>query len=152
MKGKRILLVIIIVMLALGTLLVACGSPEPADPDAALAVVAAENETKYTRADLEALGQATAEADGNTYVGVPLADLLRDAGLDPAQLETVTAVASDGFSATYDAEMIQSAGTLVAYALADGALANDEQPFRMVLPGQPGRLNVRMLARIEAAP
>ena len=143
----RNLPLLLTVILAL--LLAACGGPEAISENATLTVVVAENETSYSRADLEALGETNVDADGNTYVGVPLSVLLEDAGLDPAQVDTVSAVASDGFSASYERDMALDAQTIVAYATSDGDLANDEQPFRMVLPDQPGRMNVRMLSRIE---
>lgn len=141
-----------LLLLLLGTLLVACGSQQPADDDAKLMVVAGDSETSYTRADLEALTTTNVEADGATYTGVALADLLREAGATPEDLQTVEAVASDGFSATYEPDLFLNPQTIVAYATLDGDLAEDERPFRMVVPDQPGRMNVRMLARIEAGP
>lgn len=139
-------------LLLLGSLLVACGSQQPADDDATLIVVAGDSETAYTRADLEALATANIETDGATYVGVALVDLLRDAGATPEDLETVEAVATDGFRATYEPDLFLNPQTIVAYATLDGDLAGDERPFRMVVPDQPGRMNVRMLARVEASP
>lgn len=149
---KNNLFILKLLLLSLGVFLVACGSQEPADEGATLTVVAAENEATYTRADLEALGGANVEAEGSTFVGVPLADLLRDAGVEPESLSSVSAVATDDFSASYEPDLFLSPQTIVAYATAEGDLATDEQPFRMVVPDQPGRMNVRMLARIEASP
>lgn len=149
MKQRTIFFTILLTLFVIISL-IGCNAAEPADPDASLTVLVGESEVVYTRAELEALGEATVDADGNTYVGVPLADLLRDAGADPATVAEVTAVASDGFSAAYDSAMILNPDTLVAYGTSEGDLSDDEQPYRMVLPDQPGRMNVRMLARIEA--
>lgn len=148
MKHKvRILTFLLMSMLAV--MLAACSGTEGVSENATLTVVAGENEQSYTRAELEELGAATVDAEGNSYVGVPLSTLLEDAGIDAAGAGTVSAVASDGFSASYEPEMVLDPETIVAYATSDGDLAGDEQPFRMVLPDQPGRMNVRMLARIE---
>jgi DMSO/TMAO reductase YedYZ molybdopterin-dependent catalytic subunit len=136
-------------LLLLCVILASCGSEEPADENATLTVVSGDNETIYSRADLEALSSANLEAEGSTYVGVPLVDLLRDAGVEPEAVSSVSAVATDGFSASYEPDLFLSPQTIVAYATTEGNLATDEQPFRMVVPDQPGRMNVRMLARVE---
>lgn len=152
MKRKTLLYTIVLPVLLLAVLSAcgdaASGGDEPTN-GATLKLVTGGGETDYTREELEALGQVTVEAEGNAYVGVRLADLLQDAGVDPAQLGTVTSVAADGFSAEYDGELVRHSQTIVAYATTEGELAGDEQPFRMVLPEQPGRMNVRMLERIE---
>lgn len=151
---KRYTLILITILtLILATALIGCGAPQPAAQDATLTVIYGESETTYSHSDLQEVGHTTIEAGGVTYVGVPLNDLLQHAGIDdPAALSEVTTVASDGFSAAYAPDLFLSPQTIVAYATTQGDLANDEQPFRMVLPDQPGRMNVRMLARIEAGP
>lgn len=148
---------ITLLTLILIAVLAACSAPQPADPDATLTVTIGENEMAYSRADLQEMDETTVEAEGTAYVGVPLSDLLQDAlasaGVgNPEELSEVTAVASDGYSAAYEPDLFLSPQTIVAYATSEGDLADDEQPFRMVLSDQPGRMNVRMLARIEAAP
>jgi len=85
-------------------------------------------------------------------VGVPLTVLLQDAGIDPAALKIVKAVAVDGFSANYESALFAREDTLVAYARADGPLGDDEGSFRMVLPDQEGKLNPRELVEIIAIP
>lgn len=150
-RYTRILITILTLILA--TTLISCGAPQPAAQDATLAVISGDSETVYSRSELQELGETNVGAGGVTYVGVPLNDLLQHAGVDdPAALSEVTAVASDGFSAAYAPDLFLSPQTIVAYATTQGDLGNDEQPFRMVLPNQPGRMNVRMLARIEAGP
>ena len=79
-------------------------------------------------------------------------DLLRDAGFDPAALKAVKAVASDGYSVNYDPALFQRADVLVAYAQTDGPLPADDGMVRMVIPDAEGKLNVRMLTKIEAVP
>ena len=64
----------------------------------------------------------------------------------------VKAVAADGFSANYDASLFQKADSLVSYAQADGPLSADDGTFRIVMPGQEGKLNVRQLVEIQIIP
>ncbi|NCD20600.1 MAG: hypothetical protein EOL89_11605, partial [Actinobacteria bacterium] len=86
---------------------------------------------------------------GAAYVGVPVEDLVADAGFDPAAVKAVKAVASDGFSVNYDPEQVFADGVVVAYALPDGDMSSEDGTFRMVLPGQEGKLNVRMLTELQ---
>lgn len=146
---KRNLFVLLTLLLAVA--LFACGGEEPAATDAVLTVSGGEVEESYSADDLRALPATTATVEGVTYRGVSLPTLLEDAGFDPEQIATVEAVADDGFSATYEPELFTREDTVVAYERADGDLAGDEQPFRMVLPEQRGRLNVRMLVRLEVS-
>ncbi|HSM57013.1 MAG TPA: molybdopterin-dependent oxidoreductase [Candidatus Sulfomarinibacteraceae bacterium] len=142
---KRLLL--IFALLSLVVVLPACGSETADQGDITpLAVVTGDSEVSYTVQQLQALPAET--VDG--YTGVTLAELLQHAGIDPTPLSSVNAIASDGFSATYEPDLIMAPDTLVAYGHDGGDLPADEQPLRMVLPEQPGRLNVRMLVRLEA--
>lgn len=129
--------------------LFACGGEEPAATDAVLMVSGGDVEETYSAADLRALPATTVTVEGVTYRGASLPALLEDAGFNLGQIATVEAVADDGFSATYEPELFTREDAVVAYERADGDLAGDEQPFRMALPEQPGRLNVRMLVRLE---
>jgi hypothetical protein len=139
-------------LLVLILLISACAPKEPVAPGNTLQVTIGDTHKTYTLARLKALGDAQATFNGATYIGVPLETLLLDAGIDPASLSAVKAVAVDGFSANYDPALFNLPDTLVAYARLDGPLADDEAPFRMVLPDQEGKLNVRMLAEIVALP
>jgi DMSO/TMAO reductase YedYZ molybdopterin-dependent catalytic subunit len=139
-------------LLIVALLFVACGGDDQTAADAQLTVAGGDTEKVYTAADLRNLPATTVEADGTRFDGVVLADLLADAGIDAAAMSTVTATASDDFSATYEPDLFLSPETTVAYGADGGPLPDDAGAFRMVLPGQPGRLNVRMLARIEASP
>jgi len=46
-------------------------------------------------------------------------------------------------------EQVELQNHQVSCGTADGALAGDNGTFRMVLPGEEGKLNVRMLAELE---
>lgn len=141
-----------LVALTLALALAACapGAAEPAAP--VLKVSDGSVEKTFTTDDLKALGESRADFKGVTYVGVTLTVLLENAGIDPAGLTAVKAVASDGFSANYDSALYSREDTLVAYATADGALGEEDGSFRMVLPDQEGKLNPRDLVEIIAIP
>lgn len=151
MKKISFLLLVIAVLVGACSQAAPEGSSAP-DSGAAAAVLTVKGgdlEKTYSVEDLQALGAAQAEFKGVTYTGVQLTGLLSDAGFDPAQIKAVKAVASDGFSANYEPELFNKADTIVAYANADGDLPADDGLFRMVLPDQEGRLNVRQLVEIQ---
>ncbi|MCA9978036.1 MAG: molybdopterin-dependent oxidoreductase, partial [Anaerolineales bacterium] len=64
-------------------------------------------------------------------------------------LKAVKAVAADGYTVNYDLSQIEKPDVLVAYAQADGPLTEEDGAFRMVLPEEEGKLNVRMLVEIQ---
>jgi DMSO/TMAO reductase YedYZ molybdopterin-dependent catalytic subunit len=134
----------------------ACGAQEPAilqqeiPSGDELVVSFGELERIYTRENLEALGPVEVDNGEAVYVGVPLNALLVDAGIDPAAITQVEVTAIDGFSSTYDADIFTADTTIVAYARIDGPLAANEGNFRMVVPGQAGSMNARLVVRIEA--
>jgi hypothetical protein len=144
-------------MLALSLLLLsACAAPATpaAQGDAPAAgqslVVSGDGVTKaFTRADLEALTVTQAAFKDVTYKGVAVSALVQAAGFDPAQVKAIKAVAVDGFTVNYDPSQVLVDGVIVAYARADGDLAEEDGAFRMVLPGAEGKLNVRMLAELQ---
>ena len=107
---------------------------------------------RYTKHDLQTLNTTQASFLEVNYVGVSLAALLRDAGFDPEKIKAVKAIAVDGFSANYDPELVNKSDTVVAYDRAEGPLAEGEAPYRMVLPGQEGKLNVRQMIEIQVIP
>lgn len=142
---QKIALFILIISL----LLAGCAPTTPAEPAAALIVSGGSTEKSYTSEQLESLEVEQVTFNDIAFVGVPLSVLLTDAGFDLAQIKAVKAVASDGFSANFEAALFQKADTLVSYAQADGPLSADDGSFRMVLPGQEGKLNVRQLVEIQ---
>jgi DMSO/TMAO reductase YedYZ molybdopterin-dependent catalytic subunit len=140
-----------LVLLVLAFLLAACAGNTAAPAEmAVLKVSDGTVEKTYTVDDLRALGESQAVFKEVTYVGVPLTLLLQDAGIDPAGLLAVKAVAADGFTANYEPALFMKEDTLVAYARLDGPLAEEDGAFRMVLPDQEGKLNPRMLTEIIA--
>ena len=143
---------ILFTLLTLALVVSAC-VPKAVGPSGnTLQVTIGETQKTYTQDMLKALGDTQAAFKDVIYVGVPLTTLLSDAGIDPVGLSAVKAVAVDGFSANYDPALFNLPDTLVAYARLDGPLAEDEAPFRMVMPDQEGKLNVRMLVEIVALP
>lgn len=147
---KRVLLFVVVLVLAL----TAC-APKAEQPAGGAAVLKVSDGTvskEYTVADLQSLAVMKATFKGVTYVGVSLPVLLQDAGIDWADLSAVKAIASDGFSANYDAATFGAADTIVAYATVDGPLAVEDGMFRIVLPNGEGKQNVRMLVEIIAIP
>lgn len=145
---KRFLLFVIVFALTLS----ACAPKAEAPAGDVLKVSDGTVSKTYTVADLQALGATQASFNGVTYVGVTLTALLQDAGIDPTDLTAVKAVASDGFTVNYDASLYAKEDTIVAYATVDGPMIADDGIFRMVLPDQEGKLNVRQLVEIVAFP
>lgn len=145
---KRILLVALAFALALS----ACATKPQESAGALLKVSSGNIEKIYTVSDLKSLGEAQVVFRDVTYVGIPMTVLLQDAGIDPASLTVVKAVAVDGFTANYEASLFMREDTLVAYARADGPLDEEDGTFRMVLPDQEGKLNPRELVEIVAIP
>ncbi|MGM0385760.1 MAG: molybdopterin-dependent oxidoreductase [Actinomycetota bacterium] len=147
---KRLLTLFSVLLLALVS---ACGSDSGSDSSdagtTALVVSGGDVSESYGPADLEALGTTDSEFNGAAYVGVPVADLVADAGFDPAAVKSVKAVASDGFTVNYDPGQVFTDGVIVAYALPDGDMSAADGTFRMVLPDQEGKLNVRMLVELQ---
>jgi len=113
-----------------------------------LVVTDGENEVLYSVDDLKKLGEVEEEFMGEIYLGVPLPDLLGAAGFGMDSIKSVKAVAADGYSVLYDATLFTREDVLVAYALSEGPLSNDDGMFRMVLPGEEGKLNLRILVEI----
>jgi hypothetical protein len=143
------------VLLAAAFVFSACSQQEIEKPQAnipdadVLTVTFGETERTYTRTDLEALGAVEVDNGEGVYVGVLLKSLLEDAGVAVNTITTVKAVAIDGFSSTYDSSVFLADDTLVAYAKADGPLAANEGNSRMVVPGQSGSMNARLLITLQ---
>jgi hypothetical protein len=141
----------LLLLVTLFGLLVSCNQSSPSQENS-LTVTDGSNEQIYNIGQLKDLGTEQATFGGITYIGVPLQLLLEDAGYDPTSLSAVKATAADGFSANYDPKLVTKSDTLVVYGRADGPLADDEGTFRMVLPGQEGKLNPRDLVELRVYP
>lgn len=140
---------IIHLFLLAGLFLAACAGSN-ADKGAAVLVVSdGSNQKSYTVAALKALPVTESVFNQTTYVGVPLTKLLEDAGFTPQNLASVKAVATDGYSVSYEPALFLRPDVIVAYATENGSLSADDGAFRMVLPGEEGKLNIRMLAEIQ---
>ena len=138
----------LMVMLAL--LLVACtGSSESSVNTNNVLTV---GEKTYSAEALKALPQTKAAFNDIDYVGVALSDLLADTGVDIGGLTAIKAVASDGYKVNYEPGILMRADVILAYAQADGPLTADDGTFRMVLPGEEGKLNVRDVVEIQVVP
>lgn len=146
---KRLLALLSLAVLTLTSGCAGGGDAGNADTSA-LVVSGGDSSESYSRADLESLGATESEFNGVAYTGVPVDVLVEDAGFDPASVRAVEAVAADGFTVNYDPGQVFGDGIIVAYALADGSdLSADDGAFRMVLPGQEGKLNLRMLVELQ---
>ena len=128
----------------------ACASSGAAETAVtSLTISGGEIRQDYSRADLEAMPVSESVFNEVTYLGVNLPTLVQEAGFDPSAIRAVKAIASDGYSINYDPSQVLAADVIVAYARTDGELAEDDGSFRMVLPGQEGKLNVRMLVELQ---
>jgi len=143
---------ILFALLALAFLVSACASKTPSAPTNTLLISMGDVEKSYTLADLQALGEVQETFKDVTYIGVQLTTLLAKAGFNPASLSAVKVVASDGYTVNYDPALFNLPDTMLAYARLDGPLTDTEAPFTMVLPGQEGKMNARMVVKIVALP
>ena len=147
---KRFKVVILILLVGM---LSACASPASTNSSSTaipqLIVSAGETSKAYTPADLEALASTQSTFNDVSYVGVSVSTLLQDAGLYLDDVKAVKALASDGYSVNYDPSQVFTPEVIVAYARVDGELAADDGTFRMVLPDEEGKLNVRMLVELQ---
>jgi hypothetical protein len=144
----------IVISLIVVALLAACAPAAEqsagAPAEAALLVTVGETQKSYSAGDLQALPAAEATFKGVAYKGVTVSALLEAISVDPGSIKALKAVASDGFTVNYDPSQILKDNVLVAYALADGSgLPADDGSFRMVLPDEEGKLNVRMLVELQ---
>ncbi|MCB9420026.1 MAG: molybdopterin-dependent oxidoreductase [Ardenticatenaceae bacterium] len=147
---KLVVLSLVVLVLLVGC---ASGGETAVSPDTPILTVGdGQTQKTYTAADLEGLARAEASFKDVVYTGVPVTALLKDSGFPVSGLKAVKAVASDGYSVNYDLAQIQKDDVIVAYAQADGPLAAEDGTFRMVLPEEEGKLNVRMLVEIQAVP
>lgn len=146
MKNKKEFLIVLAAAFVL--LLTACGgAAEPAveeAPPAAGEAALMVGDTMYSMADLEGMESVVVEytkKDGSAeeYTGVPVMDVLADAGL---KADTVVFTASDG----YEAELAVSE----LEGCTDCVVAFDGDELRLVLPGFPGNVQVRSLVEITA--
>jgi len=145
---------IFIILIGIVLLLTACAPAveTTSGGETVLVVTDGSTEVSYTAADLQALGAEQATFRDVAYLGVPLTGLLLDAGFDPQALRAVKVKAVDGYTVNYEPAFFLLPDTLVSYARVDGPLAEDEVPFRMVLPEAEGKMNARQIIEIQVIP
>ena len=143
---------IVFKFLLLALVLAACSSPAPEGEVILLRVTDGTSEKTFSVSDLEKLPVTEASFNEVTYVGVNLMTLLKEAGYSPEDLSAVKATASDGYSVNYDSALFSRDDVIVAYETVDGALIADDGTFRMVLPGEEGKFNIRFLEEVKAIP
>ena len=145
---RTTLLIILLIVAALAS---ACASDTPATEEAvsSLTVSDADSQQTISLDALQALPQTTANFRDVDYVGVTLPTLLEDAGISLDDVTAIKAVASDGYSVNYEPALYTRDDVILAYAQADGPMSEDDGTLRMVVPGERGQMNVRMVVEIE---
>jgi hypothetical protein len=148
--------VALLIVLALA--LTACGGNAPdtsaapaGESDASPTLTVTDGETQHTLTaeDLAGLTQTEADLDGATYQGATLTAILEAAGVSLEGVTAVKVVATDGYTNTYDAAIIGRDDVILAYSKAGGPLANNEVPFRMVVPGAENSVQARMVIEFQ---
>lgn len=128
-------------------------------PDWRLEVVGSARTASFSRADLEAMPQRTADlpmtcvegwSKGATWTGVPLRDLLAAVGAAPG-VATVISLENGLYGrSVVAASLAEIPDTLVALALNGAPLDLDHGfPARLIAPNRPGVLQTKWLSRIE---
>lgn len=131
------------------------------DPGWALVVTAGATTRAFTREQLLALPQTTADlpiacvegwSQTATWTGVPVRRLLDEVGADPDAPLTLTSLEAEGAyrQTRMGGEYSSDPSTLVALRL-DGQDLDLQHgyPARIIAPGRPGVLQTKWLARIE---
>ena len=147
MKYMKLFITLIMMVL----LTVACGqdTPEASSSGSDLKITDGDNVQTISQETLEGMPQTTATFQDVDYIGVTLPTLLSNSGISMDNIMAIKAVATDGFSANYDSALFMREDVILAYAQADAPLTDEDGAFRMVLPGEEGRLNVRMVVEIQ---
>jgi hypothetical protein len=147
---KKLVLTLIVIMLLLAACAPAAEQSAGASAEAALIVTVGDTQKSFSVKELQALPAAEATFKGVAYQGVTVSALLESVSVDPGAIKAIKAVADDGYSVNYDPAQVLKENVLVAYALADGsAMSAEDGNFRIVLPDEEGKLNVRMLAELQ---
>jgi hypothetical protein len=142
---KNIYLFVLVLIL----LLAACDNTSTPSHSGTLTLTDGDIQHPYTLVTLQSISQTESSFDDVSYIGVSITALLEHAGIAVDDLASVRAIASDGFSADYDADLFLRDDVILAYGLADGEMTADDGTFRMVLPGEEGFLNVRQVIEIK---
>lgn len=147
---KKIVIALIVAMLVLAACAPATEQGEGVTAEAVLLVTVGENQQSFSVEDLQALPATEATFKDVAYKGVRFSALLEALGVSPDGVKALKAIAIDGYSVNYDPAQILKNNVMVAYALADDSpLTAEDGNFRMVLPDEEGKLNIRMLAELQ---
>ncbi len=125
------------------------GQTLAAEDSRTLTVTDGETEHTLSAQDLLALAVTEADLEGATYQGATLSAILEAAGVSTEGVTGIKAVASDGYASSYNAETVTRADVILAYARGGGPLADNEAPFRMVVPGAENSMQARMVVELE---
>jgi len=148
---KKHIHVLLAVLAVFALLLAGCGeeAPEPAESgggDAALTVSGAvDQELSLSMDDLQGMETVDVEYTGKddeteAYTGVPVNDLLSEAGLG-GDASAVVFAASDGYEAELPLSDLEGCS--------DCVVAFDGDELRMVLPGLSGKVQVKGVVEIQ---
>ncbi|MDO4545314.1 MAG: molybdopterin-dependent oxidoreductase [Bacillota bacterium] len=146
-KSKRLLYGILLLVLCL--VLAGCGATVKADisayEDEAITVTGLTDEdftlTAGELAQLDCVGEkvTTKSSKGEITVeavGPTLETFLKSYGIKQSEISSVTVIASDGYTKTFEASFfITHEDVILSLANGDEPLAEEEQPVRMVIPG-----------------
>ncbi|MBI9045056.1 MAG: molybdopterin-dependent oxidoreductase [Anaerolineaceae bacterium] len=145
---KKIILLFLIILSVSS-----CAPKSAGETDSTTLIVGNGEEQKiYTLEMLKALPQTEAVFNEITYIGVSIQVLFSDSGFAANDYKAVKVIASDGYSMNYDPELFMREDVIVAHAMLDAPLTEEEGNFRMVLPGEEGKLNIRQVIEIKAVP
>ena len=147
---KKIVITLIVSLFMLAACVPAAEQSSDTAAEVALLVTIGENQQSFSVEDLQALPSSEVTINGVTYKGITLAALLDATGVNSDETKAFRAIATDGYAVNYDPAQVLKDNVLVAFALADGnPLTADDGSFRMVLPDEGGKLNLRMLAELQ---
>jgi len=147
---KKIVITLIVVLLVLAACAPAAKQSSNTASEATLLVAVGESQQSFSVEDLQALPPSEATFNGVAYKGITLSALLDAAGINSDEIKALKAVATDGYTVNYEPAQVLKDNVLVAFMLADGSpLTADDGNFRMVLPDEGGKLNLRMLAELQ---
>lgn len=150
---KKMLIFLLITILGLTGCSSATDQNSETESNTNLLITIGEEQQTFTVAELQVLPLSEASFKDVNYLGVAIPVLLGAAGVDLNAIKAIKAVAADGYTINYDPSQVLKENVLVAFQLADGSpLTSDDGNFRMVLPDEEGKLNLRMLTELQVIP
>ncbi len=114
----------------------------------ALTVTIAGTEFKFALEEIKALPAGEVEFHGHIYRGVPLRTLLTQAGVDIGKLESVEAIAADGYRLEYERRLVKRFDFILAYELDGEPLPQDMGHLRIIFPGGRSAQMMKMAERL----